>query len=96
MKAVRKTRTSQAPSSQKLARLQQELAVSQELARGLCQRETLKRDLLASSLTTFEQRVEFATLKRKYPSLSVKEDDELFIDREFVPKRPRVVVPPQA
>ncbi|KAI0037147.1 enhancer of polycomb-like-domain-containing protein [Vararia minispora EC-137] len=93
VKAMRKTRASQASSSEKLHRLQQELASVQELSKSLCVRETLKRDQLQSQHTVWESREKLVDLKRQFPSLATKEDDELFVDKERPPKRPKVPEP---
>ncbi|KAI0315040.1 enhancer of polycomb-like-domain-containing protein [Amylostereum chailletii] len=89
VKAMRKTRASQASSSEKLLRLQQELASTQELSRKLCLREVVKREWAQSARAVWEMRDEFVTLKRKFPGLGAKEDEELLHDKERVPKRPK-------
>jgi enhancer of polycomb-like protein len=72
---MRKTRASQASSSEKLVRLKQELATTAELVSAVLKREQLKR----------EKREDFPSLKRKSPSLlNAKEDEELFYDKERV------------
>ncbi|KIJ67208.1 hypothetical protein HYDPIDRAFT_25680 [Hydnomerulius pinastri MD-312] len=90
IKAVRKTRASQATSSDKLLRLQSELSQSLELAKTLLARENLKKDNAQQAVQVWEKRLEFVELKRKFPSLSTKEDDELLHDKERVAKKPRV------
>ncbi|KZV72075.1 hypothetical protein PENSPDRAFT_684094 [Peniophora sp. CONT] len=89
VKAMRKTRASQASSSEKLRRLQQELESAHELARNLCQREALKREILQCSQAVWEGRETMVSLKRKFPGLGVKEDDELLVDKERPPKKLR-------
>ncbi|VDC03110.1 unnamed protein product [Peniophora sp. CBMAI 1063] len=88
-KAMRKTRASQASSSEKLRRLQQELESAHELARNLCQREALKREILQCSKAVWEGRETMVSLKRRFPTLGVKEDDELLVDKERAPKKLR-------
>ncbi|KAI6123163.1 hypothetical protein EDD16DRAFT_1567313 [Pisolithus croceorrhizus] len=41
-------------------------------------------------MQVWENRLEFADLKRKFPSLSTKEDEELLHDKERVVKKPKV------
>ncbi|KAG1758564.1 enhancer of polycomb-like-domain-containing protein [Suillus occidentalis] len=90
IKAVRKTRASQATSSDKLLRLQNELTQGLELAKALLCRENLKRDYTQQTLQVWDKRFEFAELKRKFPSLGTKEDEELLLDKERVAKKPKV------
>lgn len=90
IKAVRKTRASQATSSDKLLRLQNELTQGLELAKTLLSRENLKRDYTQQTLQIWDKRFEFAEHKRKFPSLGTKEDDELLIDKERVAKKPKI------
>ncbi|KAG1815349.1 enhancer of polycomb-like-domain-containing protein [Suillus variegatus] len=90
IKAVRKTRASQATSSDKLLRLQNELTQGLELAKTLLSRENLKRDYTQQTLQVWEKRFEFAELKRKFPSLGTKEDEELLLDKERVAKKPKI------
>ena len=87
VKAMRKTRASQASSSEKLLRLKQELASCQELSRRLCSRELLKREALQCNQAVWEGREKIVSLKREFPSLGAKEDDELLIDKERPPKK---------
>ena len=79
---MRKTRASQASSSEKLRRLQLELESAHDLAKSLCQREAVKREILQCSKAVWEGRETMVNLKRKFPSLGVKEDDELLVDKE--------------
>lgn len=90
IKAVRKTRASQATSSDKLLRLQNELTQGLELAKTLLSRENLKRDYTQQTLQVWDKRFEFAELKRKFPSLGTKEDEELLLDKERVAKKPKI------
>ncbi|KAG2040570.1 enhancer of polycomb-like-domain-containing protein [Suillus americanus] len=90
IKAVRKTRASQATSSDKLLRLQNELTQGLELAKTLLSRENLKRDYTQQTLQVWDKRFEFAELKRKFPSLGTKEDEELLLDKERVVKKPKI------
>lgn len=86
---MRKTRASQASSSEKLRRLQQELESAHDLARNLCQREALKREILQCSQAVWEGRETMVNLKRKFPTIGVKEDDDLLVDKERPPKKLR-------
>ncbi|KAI9453934.1 enhancer of polycomb-like-domain-containing protein, partial [Russula earlei] len=90
VKAMRKTRASQASSSEKLMRLKQELSTAAELVSGVLKREQLKRDASHQAKAVWEKREDLANLKRKFPSLlNAKEDEELFYDKE----RPKKVKP---
>ncbi|KAF8495934.1 enhancer of polycomb-like-domain-containing protein [Russula emetica] len=90
VKAMRKTRASQASSSEKLMRLKQELATTAELVSGVLKREQLKREASQQAKAVWEKREDFASLKRKFPSLlNAKEDEELFYDKERVVKKAR-------
>ncbi|GLB37128.1 putative enhancer of polycomb-like protein [Lyophyllum shimeji] len=82
LKTVRKTRASQASSSDKLARLQSEFAYPLELAKHILQREQLKRDCTQHARQILDKRIRLAALKKKYPSLGDKADEELLIDKE--------------
>ena len=84
---MRKTRASQASSSEKLLRLKQELATTAELVNSVLKREQLKREASQQAKAVWEKREDFASLKRKFPSLlNAKEDEELFYDKERVKK----------
>ncbi|KAI0280469.1 hypothetical protein BGY98DRAFT_1095464 [Russula aff. rugulosa BPL654] len=88
VKAMRKTRASQASSSEKLMRLKQELATTADLVSGVLKREQLKREASQQAKAVWEKREDFANLKRKFPSLlNAKEDEELFYDKERVVKK---------
>jgi enhancer of polycomb-like protein len=89
IKAVRKTRASQVTSSDKLLRLQSELLSSLELAKNVINRETIKRDGAIQSQNIWEKRLSLVELKRKFPTLGAKEDEELLHDKERSVKRPR-------
>ncbi|KAL0958917.1 hypothetical protein HGRIS_014234 [Hohenbuehelia grisea] len=95
IKAVRKTRASQASSSDKLARLQAELAQPLELAKLVLQREAVKKETLQHSQGVWGKRMAFADLKRKFPSLGDKADDELLYDREKEKKKAKVESTPR-
>ncbi|KAH9020325.1 enhancer of polycomb-like-domain-containing protein [Lactarius pseudohatsudake] len=91
VKAMRKTRASQASSSEKLMRLKQELATAAELVTSVLKREQLKREAAQQAKAVWEKREDFANLKRKFPSLlNAKEDEELFYDKEKVVKKPKL------
>jgi len=38
----------------------------------------------------WNQRTTFSDFKRKFPTLSTKEDEELLVDKERVPKKPKI------
>jgi hypothetical protein len=87
---MRKTRASQASSSEKLTRLKQELVTATDLVSAILKREQLKREASQQAKAVWEKREDFANLKRKFPSLlNAKEDEELFYDKERVVKKPR-------
>lgn len=53
-------------------------------------RETMKRETARHGRAVWEIRENMATMKRKFPALGVKEDEELFFDKERQPpKRPK-------
>ncbi|KAI0722168.1 enhancer of polycomb-like-domain-containing protein [Cerioporus squamosus] len=87
IKAVRKTRASQASFSDRMVRLQNELATALDIVRLVHQRENCKRESFAANHKVWDKRVPVADLKRLHPSLGSKEDDELFLDRERPPKK---------
>jgi enhancer of polycomb-like protein len=85
---MRKTRASQASSSEKLMRLKQELATTADLVSAVLKREQLKRETAQHAKAVWEKREDFSSLKRKFPSLlNAKEDEELFYDKERVVKK---------
>ncbi|KAG6901511.1 hypothetical protein C0995_010980 [Termitomyces sp. Mi166 len=86
IKAVRKTRAQQAPASDKLIRLQAELTYPLELAKSLLERETRKKEVTQSSQQVWEKRMGLVDLKRKYPSLGDRGDEELLVDKEKLKK----------
>jgi enhancer of polycomb-like protein len=67
---MRKTRTSQASSSEKLMRLKQ------ELVNCVLRREQLKCKASQQAKVVWEKREDFASLKRKFPSLLNAKGDE--------------------
>ena len=82
---MRKTRASQASSSEKLMRLKQELATATDLVNAILKREQLKREASQQAKAVWEKREDFSSLKRKFPSLlNAKEDEELFYDKERI------------
>jgi enhancer of polycomb-like protein len=70
-----------------MIRLQSELNTAFELATSTQQREAQKRDLMIHSASVWESRLTLIDLKRKFPSFGAKEDEELFYDKERVPKK---------
>ncbi|KAG6837096.1 hypothetical protein H0H93_014989, partial [Arthromyces matolae] len=95
IKAVRKTRAQQAPASDKLLRLQSELSYPLEIAKSLLERETRKREVAQTSQQVWERRMGLVDLKRKYPSLGDRADEELLVDKEK-PKKSETVRQPKA
>lgn len=51
-------------------------------------RETQKKECITQSHDIWQKRMAFADLKRKYPSLKDKIDDELLVDKERPVKKP--------
>ncbi|KAG6856960.1 hypothetical protein H0H87_011630 [Tephrocybe sp. NHM501043] len=92
IKAVRKTRAQQAPASDKLIRLQLELTYPLELAKTLLSRETYKKEAAQSTQQVWGKRLGLVDLKRKYPSLGDRGDEELLVDKEK-PKKTETVRP---
>jgi len=90
IKAVRKTRASHVTFSDKLIRLQNELSTALEIANEVISRETLKKEAAQLHQEVWNQRISFSDLKRKFPTLGTKEDEELLVDKERVPKKPKV------
>ncbi|KAJ4482392.1 enhancer of polycomb-like-domain-containing protein [Lentinula aciculospora] len=86
-KAVRKTRASQATSSDKLTRLQSELEFPLQLATQLLAREQLKRDSARQSHHVWNLRMKMVDLKIKNPTFSDKIDEELLVDKERPTKK---------
>ena len=74
-------------SSDKLARLQAEFAFPLELAKSILVRESLKKESANQSQAIWEKRLAFADLKRKFPTLHDKADEELLVDKERPSKR---------
>ncbi|KAF5385750.1 hypothetical protein D9615_002489 [Tricholomella constricta] len=94
IKTVRKTRASQATSSDKLIRLQSELAYPLELAKHIFQREHLKRDAVQHARIVGNRRLGLAEFKRKYPYWGDKADEDLLVDKEK-PKKADLPRPPK-
>jgi hypothetical protein len=86
---MHKTRASQASSSEKLLHLKSELTTAAELVASVLKCEQLKREAAQQAKVVWEKCEDLASLKRKFPSLlNVKEDKDLFYDKEKV-KKPR-------
>ena len=86
-KSVRKTRASQVTSSDKLARLQMEFHYPLEIAKLILSRETVKKEAAQQAQVVWEKRLAFVDLKRKFPTLNDKVDEELLVDKERPVKR---------
>ncbi|KAJ7880322.1 enhancer of polycomb-like-domain-containing protein [Mycena olivaceomarginata] len=87
IKAVRKTRASQVTSSDKLLRLQGEFAYPLDLAKAVLAREGLKQENARQAQNVWEKRLAVVDLKRKFPTLGDRADEELLIDKERPPKK---------
>ncbi|KAH9479207.1 Enhancer of polycomb-like protein 1 [Psilocybe cubensis] len=83
-KAVLKTRASQVTSSDRLARLQAEFSYPLKLAKAIL---TTTRTPNHKSQVVWEKRLAFMDLKRKFPSLNDKIDEELLVNKEQSTKR---------
>ncbi|KAF9445195.1 hypothetical protein P691DRAFT_676156 [Macrolepiota fuliginosa MF-IS2] len=88
IKAVRKTRASQVTSSDRLTRLQAELSYPLELAKLILNRETTKKECAQQAQGVWEKRMALVDLKRVYPVLNDKGDEELLVDKERPVKKP--------
>ena len=73
-----------------MTRLQSELSTALDLVRLVHQRETYKQEVSSHNHIVWDKRHTLADLKRAHPSLGTKEDDELFLDKEKPPKKPKV------
>ena len=70
--------------------MKQELAIAADLVASVLKREQLKHEAAQQAKVVWEKREDFASLKRKFPSLlNAKEDEELFHDKEKVFKKPK-------
>ena len=88
VKAVRKTRASQANSSDKLAALSKQLADPLDIANRVLEREKHKSVSIQLNKAVWERRLALVELKRKNPSLSDKTDVDLLVDKEKPIKKP--------
>jgi enhancer of polycomb-like protein len=61
-----------------------------ELAKAILTRESLKKESAMQSQGVWEKRLAFADLKRKFPMLHDKMDEELLVDKERPTKRPDI------
>jgi len=90
IKAIRKTRASHVTFPDKLIHLQNELISTFEIANEVIARETLKKEAAQLQQEVRNQQITFSNLKRNFPTLSAKEDEELLVDKERIPKKPKV------
>ncbi|KAG6816979.1 hypothetical protein H0H87_001294 [Tephrocybe sp. NHM501043] len=93
-KTIRKTRASQSTSSDKLVRLQTELADPLELGKHLLQRELFKKGAALHMRQVWDKRILLADFKRWHPGWGDKTDEDLLIDKEL-PKRAELPRPPK-
>ena len=70
-----------------MVRLQGELKTTADLVNWIVQRELFKKEVTAHSQVVWDKRFGLIDLKRKFPALGSKEDDELFFDKERVSKK---------
>lgn len=92
IKAIRKTRAQHVTYSDRMTRLQSELTTAFDLANSVLRREVLKRDAVAHGSAVWDKRCNFVDLKRRFPGLGTKEDEELFHDKERVVKKPKTEI----
>ncbi|KAK0463915.1 enhancer of polycomb-like-domain-containing protein [Desarmillaria tabescens] len=104
VKAVRKTRASQANSSDKLTALNKQLSEPLEIAKNIVKREYTKCELGRLGLNVWQRRIAIVDLKRRNPSLDGDvSNEELLVDKEppakrldlrtRLPVKPEVVIP---
>ena len=91
-KAIRKTRAAQISSADKLSRLRTEIGQAMELARNVMAREVHKKEAYLEARSVWERRQAFVDLKRKFPTLGGREEEDLLFDKERIPKKPKPVV----
>ncbi|KAK9478335.1 enhancer of polycomb-like-domain-containing protein [Lipomyces japonicus] len=93
---VRKTRRSDAQSSEKLRRLRAEMEIARALTEFVVKRETLRKESMQLEWDTFKQRVIVKDLKRK---LGIKGDDDDLVTKKKkssnteVPTKTQVAAP---
>ena len=80
---TRKTRASHVTFSDKLIRLQNELTTTFEITNEVVTRGTFKEKKTQLYREVWNQRTVFSDLKRKFPTLSTKDDEELLVDKPF-------------
>ena len=94
---MRNTCASRASPSEKLMRLEQELATTADLVGGVLEHEQLKPEASQQAKAAWEKCEDVANLKRKFPPLlSAKEDDESFYDKQRVVKKAKPTEQAQA
>lgn len=86
VRQVRKTRRTDAQSSEKIRKLKAEMESAKQLMEMVSRRETMRKAALQLERDIFESRCKMKTLKR---SLNIKGDDE-----DLVTHKKRKVVPP--
>lgn len=87
IKAIRKTRAQQATYSDRLLRLKHDLERALLIASDVKDRELKKRESAVIGQTVWDKRFALVDLKRKFPTLGTKEDEELLHDKERIPKK---------
>jgi enhancer of polycomb-like protein len=68
-------------------RLQGEFAYPLDLAKAVLAREGLKQENARQAQNVWEKRLAVVDLKRKFPTLGDRADEELLIDKERPPKK---------
>jgi enhancer of polycomb-like protein len=59
-----------------------------EIAKTILTRETVKKEVAQQAQAIWEKRLAFSDLKRKFPTLNDKLDEELLVDKERPVKKP--------
>lgn len=81
MRQVRRTRRTDAQSSDKLKRIRQELETARGLVKDVLQRETMRKNQFEYERQIFEKRRTMVDLKRK---LNIRGDDEDLINKVLI------------
>lgn len=92
IKSVRKTRASQISSSDKLARLQTEMAHPVRISQLLRDREKVKAEASFQGEQVWASRLDFVELKAKFKSLNDPADEVLLVDKERPTKKQEAYV----
>lgn len=72
-----------------MIRLKGELVSAFELAKNVLNREIQKRDVQIEARSVWDKRMALVDMKRRFPLLGGIIEEDLFFDKERVPKRPK-------